>query len=94
MNKKKKIANKKHRKTKARLKALKVSSLAKIKRKSAPKPVEKKVETAAVDVEKKLTTKKTAAKKTAIKKTAIKKTAVKKTAVKKTTAKKTTAKKD
>ena len=43
MNKKKKIANKKHRKSKARLKALKVSSLAKIKRKPAPKPVEKKV---------------------------------------------------
>ena len=88
MNKKKKIANKKHRKSKARLKALKVSSLAKIKRKPAPKPVEKKVETAAVDVAEKSITKKTTAKKTTAKKTAAKKTTAKKTAAKKTAAKK------
>ena len=35
MNKKKKSVNKKHRKTKARLKSLRVSSLAKIKKKSS-----------------------------------------------------------
>ena len=78
MNKKRKIANKKHRKSKARLKALRVSSLAKIKKRPAPKPVEKKVETAAVDVIEKSTTQKTAVKKTTAKKNAVKKTTAKK----------------
>ena len=86
MNKKKKIANKKHRKTRERLKQLKVISLSKMKKKVAPKKdvsdiAEKEV--AAKTTTKKTTTKKTAAKKTATKKTAAKKTATKKTATKK-----------
>ena len=86
MNKKKKIANKKHRKTRQRLKQIKVVSLSKMKKKVAPK---KDVSDAAVvETETKTTTKKTATKKTATKKTATKKTATKKTATKKTAAKK------
>ena len=79
MNKKKKIANKKHRKTRQRLKQIKVVSLSKMKKKVAPK---KDVSDAAV-VETETKTKKTATKKTATKKTATKKTATKKTAAKK-----------
>ena len=74
MNKKKKTANKKHRKSKARLKALRVASLVKMKKR--PKPVEKKVE------------EKAEVKKPATKKTTAKKTTAKKTTAKKTTAKK------
>tara|TARA_Y100000590_G_C15719491_1_gene1013052 strand:- start:1468 stop:1740 length:273 start_codon:yes stop_codon:yes gene_type:complete len=83
MNKKKKLVNKKHRKSKNRTRLLRSTSLSKIKTK-APKKVEKTLEQT-TDVSK--------AKKTATKKTAAKKTAAKKTAAKKTTAKKTTAKK-
>ena len=77
MNKKKKIVNKKHRKTKNRLKALKVASLAKIKKKPILKPVKDKVEDSAAV--KKIDNKKTTTKKTAKKKTTTKKTAKKKT---------------
>ena len=94
MNKKKKLVNKKHRKTKDRLKILNDASLAKAKKKVIIKPkeeVENNVETPNVAVKKESTAKKkTATKKTtAKKKTATKKTtAKKKTATKKTTAKK------
>jgi len=87
MYKKKKLAQKKHRKNKARIKALKAASLSKAK----PK---KKIVSAPIEVEKKpVSKKKPAAKKTAAKKPAAKKTAAKKPAAKKTTAKKPAAKK-
>ena len=83
MNKKQQLVRKKHRRTKTRLKALRVLSLSKMKKKTkAIKPIE---EQAAI--------KKTSIKKTAIKKTSIKKTAIKKTSIKKTTTKKTVTKK-
>ena len=86
MNKKKKIVNKKHRKTKLRLKAIKVSSLAN--KKKIVKVSKPQIEQGAATENKKTATKKTATKKTATKKTATKKTAAKKTATKKTAAKK------
>ena len=43
MNKKKKTANKKHRKTRQRLKQLKIVSLSKMKKKAAPKVATKNV---------------------------------------------------
>tara|TARA_Y100001934_G_C12097829_1_gene652405 strand:+ start:43 stop:252 length:210 start_codon:yes stop_codon:yes gene_type:complete len=68
MNKKKKLVNKKHRRTKDRLKALKTASMAK-KKKVVKAPVEKpKAKTAD-----KAPAKKTAAKKAPAKKTAAKK---------------------
>ena len=96
MNKKKKIVNKKHRKTKARLKDLRAISLKKMKKKvkPVPKPVETTEEivpkTAEIKEVKKTTT---AKKKTTAKKTT---TTKKKTTAKKTTTikKKATAKKD
>ena len=92
MNKKKKSVNKKHRKTKTRLKALKVASLVKMKKRPASKPLEKKVET--VDAAKETITKKTVTKKTVTKKTVAKKVAsTKKVVKKKVVAKKTTTKK-
>ena len=76
MNKKKKLANKKHRKTKARLKALKKISLLKVKKKVKPvaKPIEATEENnPKIKVSKKTTKKKTTAKKTTKKKTTVKK---------------------
>jgi len=97
MNKKHKSANKKHRKTKNRLKLLRDASLAKAKKKIINKPKEEpiaKVEKENEDtVVKKSTKKKTVSKKTTQKKTVSKKTTQKKTAAKKTTKKKTAAKK-
>ena len=77
MNKKKKIVNKKHRKTKTRVKALQVALLAKTKKKAA---VKKKSETPIETKENKtlVKTKKTTAKKTPAKKTPAKKTPAKK----------------
>ena len=74
MNKKKQVVNKKHRKTKTRLKKLKDISLQSKKKKitNAPKKVEAK-ETAKKTTTKKTTTKKTTAKKTTAKKTTTKK---------------------
>ena len=86
MYKKKKLAQKKHRKNKVRLKALKVASLLKAK----PK---KKIVSAPVEVEKKAEVKKTVAKKTATKKAPAKKDPEKKAEAKKAPAKKTAAKK-
>ena len=92
MNKKKKTANKKHRKTKARVKALRVASLLKANKKiTKPEPFADKTEEKVIP--KKTAAKKTTAKKTTAKKTAAKKTTAKKTATKKTATKKTTAKK-
>ena len=79
MNKKKKLVNKKHRKTKLRLKSLKVSSLAKKKKvvKVSKPPVDQTVEqpktTTVVKPVKKTVAKKTTAKKTTTKKTTAKK---------------------
>ena len=81
MNKKHKLANKKHRKTKNRLKLLRDASLAKVKKKII-KPKEKpiaKVEKAKEDA--------------VVKKSTKKKTTATKSTKKKTTAKKSTAKK-
>ena len=76
MYKKKKLANKKHRKNKLRLKALKVDSLSKVK----PK---KKIVSTPVEVENKTKVKKPVAKKVApAKKATAKKTAAKKPATK------------
>jgi len=93
MNKKKKLANKKHRKTKARVKALRAASLMKVKSKPAVKKVKEEAPAIKQETPKKTVKKKTAAKKTTTKKTTAKKTTAKKTTAKKTTAKKTTAKK-
>jgi hypothetical protein len=86
MYKKKKLAQKKHRKNQARIKALKAASLSKAK----PK---KKIISAPIEVEKKPAAKKAAAKKPAAKKAAAKKPAAKKPAAKKAAAKKPAAKK-
>ena len=86
MNKKQQQVRKKHRKTKVRLKGLRVLSLSKMKKTTkSQKPIKDVVEEKVV---KKTTTKKTAAKKTAAKKTTAKKTAAKKTTAKKTKTKK------
>ncbi len=65
MNKKKQLVNKKHRKTKTRLKKLKDISLQSKKKKitNAPKKVEAKKTTAKKTTTKKTTTKKTTTKK-------------------------------
>jgi hypothetical protein len=86
MYKKKKLAQKKHRKNKVRLKALKVVSLSKAK----PK---KKIVSAPIEVEKKAEVKKPVAEKAPVKKAVAKKTAAKKPAAKKPAAKKPAAKK-
>ena len=87
MYKKKKLAQKKHRKNKVRLKALKVVSLSKAKPKkkivSAPVEVEKKVEDKKPEATKKVVAKKTSAKKAPAKKAPAKKAPAKKTVVKK-----------
>ena len=85
MNKRKKLANKKHRKSKARMKRLNVESL-KLKRNIKPvvSPEEKK---------EKVETEKEVSKKTAAKKAPAKKTTTKKAPAKKAPAKKKTAKK-
>ena len=80
MYKKKKLAQKKHRKNKVRLKALKVASLSKAK----PK---KKIVSAPIEVAKKVAVKKAPAKKVAVKKAPAKKVSAKKPAVKKPTTK-------
>tara|TARA_B100001750_G_C15420931_1_gene552884 strand:+ start:692 stop:964 length:273 start_codon:yes stop_codon:yes gene_type:complete len=89
MNKKKRLANKKHRKTKARLKTLRKISLLKVKKKI--KPVVKPVEVSEEKIQKTEEIKKTPIKESTTKK---KKTAAKKTTKKKTTKKKTTSKKE
>jgi hypothetical protein len=76
MNKKKKIANKKHRKTRQRLKQLNVVSLSKMKKKAVPA---KKIDDNAVNGAEKETTNKPVSKKIAAKKTTAKKTTAKKT---------------
>jgi hypothetical protein len=86
MYKKKKLAQKKHRKNKVRLKALKVASLSK----SKPK---KKIVSSPIKVEKKAEVKEPVAKKVAVKKAPAKKPAAKKPAAKKPAAKKPAAKK-
>ena len=94
MNKKSKLANKKHRRNKARIKGLNQTSLAKAK--PAAKKIARNVEIVIEGTKtakektavKKVATKKAATKKTAVKKAATKKTAKKKTAVKKAAAKK------
>ena len=90
MNKRKKLANKKHRKSKARMKRLNVESL-KLKRNIKPvvSPEEKKE---MVETEKEVS-KKTTAKKAVTKKAPAKKAATKKAPAKKAPAKKKTAKK-
>ena len=101
MNKKKKLANKKHRKNRDRVKALRQESLKKAKKPAKVKAPVEDVKIAEVDTPKKTTAKKKpAAKKTAAKKkpaakktAAKKKPAAKKTSAKKTAAKKTTTKK-
>ena len=85
MYKKKKLAQKKHRKNKVRLKALKVASLSKAK----PK---KKIVSTPVEVAKKTELKVPAVKKVAVKKAPAKKVAAKKAPVKKTAVKKSQAK--
>ena len=90
MNKKKKTANKKHRKTKQRLKSLLDASLLK-RKKRVVKKVD--VENETINDVAQEETKKTAAKKAPAKKTTTKKTAAKKTTTKKTAAKKKTTKK-
>ena len=95
MYKKKKLAQKKHRKNKVRLKALKVASLSKAKPKkkidSTPIEVAKKPELK-VPAVKKVAVKKAPAKKVAVKKAPAKKVAAKKAPVKKTVVKKSQAK--
>jgi hypothetical protein len=86
MYKKKKLAQKKHRKNKVRLKALKVVSLSKAK----PK---KKIVSAPIEVEKKAEVKKPVAEKAPVKKAVAKKAAAKKVVAKKAAAKKPAAKK-
>jgi hypothetical protein len=86
MYKKKKLAQKKHRKNKVRLKALNVASLLKAK----PK---KKIVSAPIEVAKKVAVKKAPAKKVAVKKAPAKKVAVKKAPAKKVAVKKAPAKK-
>ena len=85
MYKKKKLAQKKHRKNKVRLKALKVASLSK----SKPK---KKIVSAPVEVEKRVAVKKPVVKKVAVKKAPAKKVPAKKAAAKKPAAKKSVTK--
>ena len=75
MYKKKKLAQKKHRKNKVRLKALKVASLSKAK----PK---KKIVSAPIEVEKKAEVNKPVAKKVAVKKAPAKKAPAKKAVTK------------
>jgi hypothetical protein len=86
MYKKKKLAQKKHRKNKVRLKALKVASLSKAK----PK---KKIVSAPIEVEKKAEVKKPVAEKAPVKKAVAKKAPAKKVVAKKASAKKVVAKK-
>jgi|TARA_B110000467_G_scaffold147940_1_gene153412 hypothetical protein len=96
MYKKKKLAQKKHRKNKVRLKALKVASLSKSKPKkkivSTPLEVAKKAELKKPEV-KKVTVKKAPVKKVGVKKAPAKKVAVKKAPAKKAAAKKASVKK-
>ena len=86
MYKKKKLAQKKHRKNKVRLKALKVASLSKAK----PK---KKIVSAPIEVEKKAEVKKAVVNKAPAKKAVAKKAPAKKAVAKKAPAKKAVAKK-
>ena len=94
MNKKKQSVNRKHRKTKSRLKRLNDLSLKSRKKKipiihkETPKEIITNEVKAKETVEKKPVTKKTTAKKTTAKKTTAKKTTAKKIAKKTTTKKK------
>ena len=89
MNKKKKIANKKHRKNKARMHALHIASLKKAKKKPAVKPVNKDTS----EIIETVKDSKTVTKKTPSKKAPAKKSPSKKAPAKKATAKKTPTKK-
>ena len=80
MNKKKKNVNKKHRKTKSRLKFLQLESLKKAKKKviAQPKKEDSPIQDDKIVKDENKTAKKTTAKKTTAKKTTAKKTTVKK----------------
>ena len=87
MNKKRKAANKKHQKTRSRVKALNALSLKKMKKKK-PTVVKEVVENVAEEVKQDTPAKKETAKKAPAKKAAAKKAPAKKAVAKKTTTKK------